>query len=987
MRIHAVEMTGFGPFRETARVDFDAFADDGVFLIGGRTGAGKSSVLDALTFGLFGSVPRYGGKADVHVRSRYLGPDEPTTVTVEFTVAQARYRARRSPSWDAPKARGTGFTRKAAQLELCRWADGDWQTIETKLGNAEIHVQQLLGLNADQFLQVVLLAQGRFQEFLVAKSEERRALLRTLFRTERFERYAAEMQDRARTVKAEVEQAEAVLATIIAAFARQARVDDPPQGTSAAPWASEIVAAHAAEVEQAQARVTETGDLLTTAEAAWQRARTTDERQQRRAHALARREELAAEHDLIEVHRAAVATARRAEPAYPAVTAQASAAARLEEARAALAGLPYAETDAEVLRVREQEFAHRLGALSGAVESERRLPTLQREAQAAEQALTEIDRATQEHLAERSTARDEVTRISAEITALGDCGADHLAAENTVARLRERLAAARRAADETAALTEAENRHLRLSEAAHQAESAWLDLRRRQLAGWASTVAAELADGEPCPVCGAPDHPRPATPGDDHVRAESVEAAEQAHAAARAQESDAKAEVEALRATLKATVEAAGGSTQELTAALGDAEAALATAAEAVTRRSALEAERTRFGERIDTLDADLATAAERREAAAAHATTCADALANALAAVAEARGDAPSAQARRDALQAEHEELRRVIALIETVRQRREAQAEAEQALTESLRDTGFASAAEVRAARLPAAEIGRLDGLVIAHDQDGAVVASVLSDPELADLPVDPVDLEAPAAAVEDARGAHEAATSDLATRQARLAALSDLAERITETIEASADLIARHGTVADLDLALRGLGANARRMPLETFALAAELTDILDAANIRLTAMTKGRYQLQHSDTVNTQGRSGLDLTVLDAHTGDARAPASLSGGEKFQASLALALGLAEVVTSRAGGLRLDTLFIDEGFGALDPQTLEVTMETINELREGGRTIGLISHVEAMKEQIPAQVRILVNQDGSSTIRQDTALVNAGAVTSDG
>ncbi|WP_425545798.1 SbcC/MukB-like Walker B domain-containing protein [Aeromicrobium alkaliterrae] len=133
-----------------------------------------------------------------------------------------------------------------------------------------------------------------------------------------------------------------------------------------------------------------------------------------------------------------------------------------------------------------------------------------------------------------------------------------------------------------------------------------------------------------------------------------------------------------------------------------------------------------------------------------------------------------------------------------------------------------------------------------------------------------------------------------------------------------------------------------------------------------------MTHGRYQLLHSDDAGSRGTSGLELTVLDAHTGDSRSPSSLSGGEKFQASLALALGLAEVVTSRAGGLRLDTLFIDEGFGSLDAETLETTMETLDSLREGGRTIGLISHVEAMRESIPAQVQIDVTDGGWSTIR---------------
>jgi exonuclease SbcC len=158
----------------------------------------------------------------------------------------------------------------------------------------------------------------------------------------------------------------------------------------------------------------------------------------------------------------------------------------------------------------------------------------------------------------------------------------------------------------------------------------------------------------------------------------------------------------------------------------------------------------------------------------------------------------------------------------------------------------------------------------------------------------------------------------------------------------------------------------------MRLETYVLAAQLEEIVAAANTRLRAMTSGRYLLEHDDSVQFRNtRSGLGLSILDQHTGRARPTHSLSGGETFLASLALALGLAEVVTNQAGGITLDTLFIDEGFGSLDSDTLEIAMGTLDSLRAGGRTIGLISHVDAMKEQIPAKLRIVVTEQGYSEI----------------
>ncbi|MGI0519763.1 SMC family ATPase, partial [Microbacterium maritypicum] len=185
-------------------------------------------------------------------------------------------------------------------------------------------------------------------------------------------------------------------------------------------------------------------------------------------------------------------------------------------------------------------------------------------------------------------------------------------------------------------------------------------------------------------------------------------------------------------------------------------------------------------------------------------------------------------------------------------------------------------------------------------------------------------------------------------------------------------TADDAAEFEVLQNLADTIAGRGANTRKMTLETFVLAAELEEIVEAANRRLHDMSTGRYQLQHSDALAARGAaSGLGIVVSDAFTGQTRPPQSLSGGETFLTSLALALGLAEVVTARAGGIRLDTLFIDEGFGSLDGDTLDVAMRTLDELRQGGRTVGIISHVEAMQEQIPAQLTVRALPNGPSII----------------
>lgn len=207
MRILTVEVEGFGPFKTRQRVDFDAFASDGIFLISGRTGAGKTSILDAVCFALYGSAPRYDGGSP-RLRSDHVGPGEPTSVTLDFEVNGTEYRIIRSPDYLRPKARGEGFTLQKATAELSvKRADGSWEGIAARPVDVAAQIEQIVQLTRDQFLQVILLAQNRFHEFLLAESENRQKLLRTLFGTRRFDQYDQQLQERRRTLDAQLHDA------------------------------------------------------------------------------------------------------------------------------------------------------------------------------------------------------------------------------------------------------------------------------------------------------------------------------------------------------------------------------------------------------------------------------------------------------------------------------------------------------------------------------------------------------------------------------------------------------------------------------------------------------------------------------------------------------------------------------------------------------------------------------------------------------------
>ncbi|WP_314453384.1 SMC family ATPase, partial [uncultured Microbacterium sp.] len=293
---------------------------------------------------------------------------------------------------------------------------------------------------------------------------------------------------------------------------------------------------------------------------------------------------------------------------------------------------------------------------------------------------------------------------------------------------------------------------------------------------------------------------------------------------------------------------------------------------------------------------------------------------------------------------------------------------------------DSPFAEVASVTAALRSAAHRRSLDTAAAEYDAALAATRQRLFDLELmlVDAGDEPIDLSPFVAEVASARDAVQLIAAAGAGARALAERLRSLAQRADAGHAAVASLADEYAVVARLADTVAGRAPNTRRMTLETFVLAAELEEIVTAANLRLEHMSAGRYRLQHTDALAARGASsGLGLEIMDAFTGQCRPPQSLSGGETFLTSLALALGLAEVVTARAGGLRLDTLFIDEGFGSLDDDTLDLAMRTLDELRQGGRTVGVISHVASMRDQLPAQLHVTATPRGPSVIRHDVVL----------
>lgn len=605
----------------------------------------------------------------------------------------------------------------------------------------------------------------------------------------------------------------------------------------------------------------------------------------------------------------------------------------------------------------------------------------------AEQTITARDTERAAHataLAERPAAR---AALEAQHRAAADLGATVESCAEKVTTATAVLTAAR----EVTGAEEALAGTARTRDEARAAAKAAVDreqrLRQARIDGIAGELAATLADGDPCPVCGGTEHPAPAAVDEDHTSPEAVQQAEAARQAAeRALEvavgahhraetavekarqasgglsvDDAQDRLAAAEAS-HAAATAARAEAQQLLAALADHDRTTAALSEQVAADDAwLAAERARLAEQRETLDADAAR-------------------------VHAGQGDHPSVAdmlrelerdlAALEALDAAWHEHRRVVAAVAT------ATADVQEALTAE----GFHTAADARAAALPKQTLAELDRLILAHESERAAVRAGLADPHIARLD-DTLTLTAATDSCDEARRAQSDADARADTAHGhsaraadRLAAAQRAATQVHTAVQASArrrDELLPVIRMADLATATQD---NSLALTLGTYVLTRRFEEVVAAANDRLQTMSMGRYELVRSTEKEGKGgrKLGLALRVLDHRVGTERDPKTLSGGETFYASLCLALGLADVVTAEAGGVDLGTLFVDEGFGSLDPETLELVLSELSKLRAGGRTVGVVSHVESMKSAISDRISVRRKADGTSTL---TVLAGVG------
>ncbi|MBT9254495.1 SMC family ATPase [Phycicoccus sp. KQZ13P-1] len=995
MRIHRLQVQAFGPFAGRVDVDLDAAASAGLFLVHGPTGAGKTSLLDAVCFALYADVP--GSRSRRSLRSDHADPGTPPEVVLEVTVAGRRLRITRSPEWYRPKRRGDGTTRVQPSVVLEALRSGRWEALSTRHDEVADVVKDLLGMGLQQFSTVVLLPQGEFARFLRAEPEERRALLERLFDIGVYSDVEQWLADTRRTGAAELDEARSALD---ADLLRLADALEPLATADADTALAE------GPLEQLADRLgAVTADLAERLTGSLAALDTSEGAEGAAQQALADGRAVAAARARGEAAKARLDALEAAAPEHEARTRRLEAADRAAGLRGHLAAVERlgreatdleravgdgrrrvadlgveAGDDADLLAERVAALDDTVAAVARHTEAARDLATALAEGTARAETLRArharllLDLPTARTLAADAAAL--VTRLSVEGGRTTDLGAAVAEEERRLALLDEVEAdRAVRAALDPALLAAREALSDRLAEL--------IALRQRRLDEMAAELATALADGEPCPVCGGTEHPRPAH-ATDPVTPQQLAAAEDEAAAARATLSGLEARAGALDAAVRTRLEVLDGADRATvvaardaaTASLAQARAAEQRLAEATAEQARAAAEADRLSALVEQTATALGTLEERLGEVTAEAEAVRDRLSEGLAAHADCpcRGTEP----------AHHRSVHRLLTSLareqEALAAAHQRRDEAAAALEAALDEAGFAAVDDVAAALLPVAETDRLRDLVLAHGRDRAAALAVLDDPDVAAALASPApDL----AALVEAHGAARravlagSAAHDVLVRAGR--ALDRLRPALAEQAALVVRLAERHARVRDLADTVAGTGAdNTLRMRLSAFVLAARLEKVAALANERLAVMGAGRYLLEHSDDRAARGaRSGLGLKVLDQWTGRVRDTATLSGGEAFMASLALALGLADAVREEVGGLDLGTLFVDEGFGSLDDDSLEQVVSVLDGLREGGRAVGVVSHVADLRSRITHQVVVTKGVSGSGvTVRAGDA-----------
>lgn len=872
-------LSAFGPYVERTVIDFSALGEEGLFLIAGDTGAGKTTIFDAISFALYGEAS--GGKEkrkSKSFHSDYVSDQTETYVELTFRHRGETWWIRRNLEYQRPaKKKKDGMETTTRQAADAQMRNEDTGEEILRMDDVNRRVRELLGLTQDQFTQTVMIAQGDFLKILTASSDDRKKLFRDLFHTNLYVDLQSRLQEKNRACADEQKALEQVI------LSAEGKID--PEAEFAE---REILLSYCGQIQHTDALCTLLARLIEQEKAAQEQARTQKKEAADQIGALiaavtegervnrdfedweskkARLAALTAGQGEIDAQRAALAAARRAQQL---------------------------ETDEALMQRTRRDMDAQRAALSEA----------QAALEQAEKALPE----TETRMKEAESRGGEIHALLAQAKQMEDC----LPVLGEVERLK-------------AALDTQKRELQRLTEDSSRAQAAYTAAQNSYYLSQAGLLARELKAGQPCPVCGSTAHPCPAQITPETVTRQALEQAAKRRETAEKAQSDAATRLAANRAALD---------------------------------------------EREDRLRALKIGADETRQRLAARIDAAHQAAADRQRAIDEARSAYQALDKRKTAAQSAVDAAQKQLAALE-----KDLRAQTE-AFEQKRAAHGFEDEASYRLAKRTNAEIERLDREIRNYDEQKRTLAAQTHELEDKLSGRQRTDL----AALQNRRAAaldRQAKAENAEKAMVRKLTLHESAER--EIRQANAAIQKKRGKwqiIQELYTCCAGIAAGNPRAKLtfEAYVQQYYFRFVVAAANKRLTRLTDGMFTLRvMREAANRVSQSGLDLEVLDRSTGQARDVSTLSGGESFLASLALALGLSDAVQSQSGQIRMDAMFIDEGFGSLDENALRSSIDVLLELADGKRLIGIISHVQELEERIDKQIVVTKTPNGS-TVRMN-------------
>ena len=1038
MRILRLTMDAVGPFPGHEVIDFEAFSDTGRFLLSGPTGAGKSTIIDAIVFALYGKVSGGRDSSDSRIRSRYASEQAKTEVELIFSTSSGNYKVRRQPAYERVKKNGKGVTKQNAKAWLFKLDEQLREVSEplTKTSDVGTEITRIVGLSREQFTQTVVLPQGKFAQFLRSTSKDRQDLLQELFGTAIFEDLQLDLVERARKVKKNQEALDATLRANLGVLA--SLLDEVPQLDPArclvyepvpevdcefdpletawdsrfkplTPWlehnqrcANLEVSALREQEDKLRSEFASQRDLAARQE---RYLALTKEHEQLVAQGPAQRQRLAqiqalqALSDLKPWHE----QLKQAQAQQAVAQHQLSQALALEQlesderAQAVLQPLDY--RGAQALSV---QLTAQVAALNPQVELEAGLAGRRRDLQTKTQAHESAS-------AKLAQGRERENQLPTQIASKQEL----LEQLNEQAATLPTAQLAQEQATQTLKLAKAHEQLVKDHQRARKLQQlVALELKqasqrhKHMLEQWLSQSALNLAQnlvaGEPCPVCGATEHPAPATQGGENISQEQLDQALEEVNEAQEELSQASERVTKLAAQLEA--QPCQLSPAQAREQLQEAKAALTAAQQASEQASSCKAQIAKLNAQLEALRADNQAAQARLAGDAKEIQLLGEKIdADAASLSCEGFESVAAKVEYLSQLAAALEQLAKAAQELDQCKKRAQQAAdsfaaqwahasesfadhsakpaapaptdpaETEPTQAEPTQDTSVANAQDGYAQAcqdFAGLDLAALKATSASYEKSLSINQAALT--ELEGIELTPPPLEQTQGQLEQAQAKTQACQTYASTWQA-------FAGQVNTQLAKLNELLARRSKASDKDgqllaLASAANGDNHARLTLSAWVLQAHFRQVLVFANERLGVIGAGRYELINVDSEEDtrQQKQGLGLAVVDHLSGTTRSPRTLSGGESFYVSLALALALADVVATQNGGIEMNTLFIDEGFGSLDEGTLAEVMDVLSALHSGGRVVGIVSHVSELKRAIPAAVEVRPLLGGGSTLR---------------